>query len=227
MNRVSSLVAVLFCLLVPSLAWAKYTPPPLTGHVVTTAGWLSPADIRGLNEMCELLHTQTGYVVDVLVADKLGDASVQDAANETFQTWKPADPKKDNGILLFLAPNFPVGERKARIVAGTDVALTEAKAKEILFGVLEPKINGSDVRAAVAESLAALDKAFGGDLSKGKDAGAAAGDAGAATGAAPSPASSDDSSGLLVWGLVGVLVVAVGFAFVRTRGANGDGAPKS
>ncbi len=71
----------------------------------------------------EATRLQTGYVIDALVAGSLEGASIDDVAFQTFQTWKPGDAKRDNGVLIVVAPN----RRQDRIEVGKGVegALTD------------------------------------------------------------------------------------------------------
>src|ERR1700683_5259469 len=167
---VRSLVAVVAAcvasLLGPTAAWAKFVPPPLVDtHVVTMVGWLAPYDLRKYDEESQIISAQTGYVVDVLLATN--DDPIDEVTSETFKAWKPGDPKKDNGVLLVIQPNFPRGERKVRIQVGTGVKLSAADAKDIMKNVIGPLINGTDqVRTAVGAGLLALGKALGADEEK-------------------------------------------------------------
>jgi uncharacterized protein len=235
----SSLVRSLFCalaafaiLFVPAMAWAKYVPPPPPqGHVVTTVGWLAPYDVRKINEEAEIAQTQTGYVIDVLLAKS--DEPIEEISAETFQAWKPGDPKKDNGLLLVFQPNFPRGKRKVRlqIGKGVEAALPASKANQILREAIGPLLNGGDeVRTAVAAGVFELAKALGADESVGQVAnGVVVTDASALSGAAPPmtlappvPRQSGEAPPGTLWKLLGagfVLAAACGGLFwLRNRG---------
>ncbi|HEY2515863.1 MAG TPA: TPM domain-containing protein [Polyangiaceae bacterium] len=207
-------------LLVAPPAWAKFTPPPKpAGHVVTTVGWLAPADIRTFDQECEVFHSQTGNVLYVLLVPVLKDETIQDVTNEVFQAWKPGDLPKENGLLLVIAPNYPTGERKARLVAGKDVPITPAQAKDVLLSTIEPRLNSDDVRGAVAAGIADLTQTLGSGA--GRDAGAAK-DAGAGASApagAPASAPSGGGSGVGAW-ILGLAIAAAAVIFgVRMLGA--------
>lgn len=218
-------------LLLPSRAWAKYTPPPLGAgqHVVTEVGWLSPADVRKLDDEASVATIKTGFVFEVLLAK--GDDPIDEVASETFAAWKPGDPGKDNGILLVLQPNFPKGERKARLEVGKAVQglITPAKARDVLRDTIGPLMNGSDqVRAAVAEGIQAIARIVGSDHAP-PSADAAAPSSSAATGArtagtpaatapTPSPEADEGSSSAVRVILVSAVLIAVGLlAFRRLR----------
>jgi uncharacterized protein len=217
-------------------AWAKFVPPPLNDtHVVTMVGWLAPYDLRKYDEESQIIEAQTGVVVDVLLATN--DDPIDEVTSETFKAWQPGDPKKNNGVLLVMQPNFPRGERKVRIQAGAGVRLSEADAKDIMKNVIGPLINGTDqVRTAVGAGLLALAKALGADEEKvragiadaGSDAGGQAVVISQPALPAPPPQPSDDDPAGVLWKVLGGLVVAVGayvgLMWLRSRAS--DGPPK-
>jgi uncharacterized membrane protein YgcG len=164
----SIVLAFATCILVSRTAQAKYVPPPApSGHCLTTVGWLAPADIRKIDEEAEIARIQTGFVIDVLLAPS--DEPIDEIASETFKAWKPGDPAKDNGILLVIQPNFPRGQRKARLSVGTGVEskITPAKGKELLRSVIGPLINddSDQVRTAIASAVMQIAKTLGADES--------------------------------------------------------------
>jgi uncharacterized protein len=227
-----AVAACLLSLLAPRAAWAKFVPPPAPpadGHVVTMVGWVAPYDIRKINEEAEIARIQTGYVIDVLLAPS--DEPIEEISNETFQAWKPGDPKKDNGLLLVIQPNFPRGQRKVRLQVGKGVeaALPASKANDILRKVIGPLINGADeVRTAVATGVLELARVLGADESVGLppeaaavDASAALGDASAVTSPPAAPPVSGDtgSPGGMLWKVLGgfgaLVLLYVGIMWVR------------
>jgi uncharacterized membrane protein YgcG len=224
-------VAVAVCLLFPCRAWAKYVPPPLTEgqHVVTEVGWLSPSDLRKLDEEAEVAHNRTGFVIDVLLAKQ--DEPIDEVTSQTFQAWKPGDPGKANGILVVFQPNFPRGERKVRlqIDKGAEALMTPRKVNDLMRNTLGPLMNGGDqMRAAVATAVLEIAKIVGPDESAALRA-----DAGAASSAHPAPAPSlppnapSEEPGPVRWIVLAAGLGAVGFlAFRRLRGASKAG-PKS
>ncbi len=200
----ASLLTVALCLLGSRAAWAKFVAPPLPGpdaHCVSMVGWLSPADIRKIDEEADIAQTQTGYVIDILLAPS--DDPIDEVASETFQAWKPGDPGKDNGILIVLQPNFPRGDRKVRMQVGTAVQgkISATKARDILRNTIGPLINDTDqirtgIAAGVAEITATLTAGGSSALS---DAGLVAVDGGmvpspGAAAAAPSSAPAKEAA---------------------------------
>jgi uncharacterized membrane protein YgcG len=192
--------------------------------------------MRKYDEEAKITEAQTGYVIDVLLATS--DDPIDEVATETFKAWRPGDPKKDNGVLLVIQPNFPRGERKVRLQVGTGVRLSAETAKDIMKNTIGPLINGTDeVRTAVGAGLLALSKALGADADKGLaalDAGTDASGPASVVPAAPTPpapsgpvasGSDDDDPAGVLWKVLGGLVVAVlaYVAFMFAKSKKGDG----
>ncbi|HEY5145199.1 MAG TPA: TPM domain-containing protein, partial [Polyangiaceae bacterium] len=159
--RVAFAIAALVAV-VSSLAWSRTAaaafavPPLVDGHVVDTAGKLSRDDIDALNRQLEATRLQSGYVIDALVAGSLEGASIDDVAYQTFQTWKPGDAKRDNGVLIVVAPN----ERQDRIEVGKGIegALTDLQTDDIRRQLIEPHLKEGDVRGGIAAGADAIAK---------------------------------------------------------------------
>jgi len=229
-----SLAAALACLLFSGTfsgtAWAKYVPPPAPkqpgGHCVTTVGWLAPSDVQKIDEAAEVARLQTGFVIDILLATN--DEPIDEIADETFKAWAPGEPGKGNGILLVLQPNFPKGQRKARLQVGSALEgrLTPAKAKSILRDDIGPLFNGTDqIRQVVAGSVQEIAKAVGADLTPAPvDAGPVKLAPAPSRDVAPPPAPASSSEGVggtlaMVFGGFIVLVLAyVAFERLRPKG---------
>jgi uncharacterized membrane protein YgcG len=226
--------AIAACLLFASPAWAKYAPPPLEEgqHVVTEVGWLSPSDLRKLDEEAEVAHNRTGFVIDVLLAKQ--DEPIDEVASQTFQAWKVGDPGKANGILLVFQPNFPRGERKVRlqIDKGAEPLMTPLQVNDLLRGKIGPLMNGGDqMREAVATGVLEIARIVGPKDPNRVDGGPATAPPPSPTASAPpnppggggSLRDSEDSSPLR-WIVAGGALAGLGFlAFRRFRGASKAG----
>src|SRR6202044_89491 len=133
----------------------KVVPPPLVdGHVVDTAGVLTPSDIDALNQQMEAVRVQSGYTIDAFVVKSLDGESIDDLAFDTFQTWKPGQGAKDNGVLIVIAPN----DRVDRIETGKGVegALTDLQTDDIRRLAIEPRLKAGDVRGGIAAGAASI-----------------------------------------------------------------------
>ena len=152
-----AVVALVASVTVATAASAAFTVPPLVdGHVVDTSGKLSPDDVAALNRQMEATRLQSGYVIDALVVGSLEGGSIDDVAYQTFQTWKPGDAQRDNGVLIVVAPS----ERQDRIEVGKGVegSLTDLQTDDIRRQFIEPRLKEGDLRGGIGAGADAIAK---------------------------------------------------------------------
>ena len=125
----------LFALLWTARAEA-FTPPPLNGHVIDTAGVLSREQVLVLDRKLDRARRDYGFAVVVFIPGSLEGESIEDVAYKTFNTWKVGSAKGDDGVLLVIAPK----EHKTQIETGKGVggALTDLQSSHINRDVINP-----------------------------------------------------------------------------------------
>lgn len=131
-----------------------YQPPPLKGHVVDTAGKLSPEDIAHFDQKLDAFRQRAGFAVVVFLTGSLEGENIDDFTYETFGAWKVGDKGLDNGVLLVIAPN----ERKVRIETGKGVGgeLPDLKANDIIRKQISPRLREEQFRRAVEDGTDAI-----------------------------------------------------------------------
>jgi len=147
---VMALVAGVLC---TGLALAL-TFPPLGGRVVDAAGVLDPATRSTLEaRLAAQEHKATDQFV-VATVPSLQGTSVEDYANALFRAWKLGEEKKNNGVLLLVAPN----ERKVRIEVGYGLEgiLTDAVAAAIIREAIVPAFKAGDMSAGILKGADAV-----------------------------------------------------------------------
>ena len=148
-----ALAALLFALFVlcSRTASAGFTPPPMRDAVTDTAGKLTDADDRALEERITAYRNKTGNEIAVLVIGSLAGNSIEDVAYGTFNTWHIGKKDLDNGVLLVIAPN----ERKTRIETGKGVGdrLTDIECAMILRERVGPLLREDRFREAIEAAL--------------------------------------------------------------------------
>ena len=107
----SALLLALFALAAPA---AAQTFPPLTGRVVDQANLLRPEQVLDLTSKSEALEAQTGRQFVVATVNSLEGHPIEDYAYQLGRAWKIGNEKKDDGVILLVAPN----ERKVWIATG-------------------------------------------------------------------------------------------------------------
>lgn len=147
------MVALLLVLSSFGAAWAL-TFPPLTGRVVDAAGVLDPA-VRA--QLDGLLAAQEEKATDqfvVATVPSLEGTSIEDYGNELFRAWQLGQAKKNNGVLLLVAPH----ERKVRIEVGYGLEgiLTDAVASTIIRNAIVPAFKAGDMSGGVLKGAQAV-----------------------------------------------------------------------
>jgi uncharacterized protein len=155
-RRQLSCVAALFLLLViiaPIAALAQ-TFPPLTGRVVDAAGILEPEERAALEAKLKVHEDRTANQVVIASVPSLEDISIEDYANRLFRTWQLGQQKKNNGVLLLIAPK----EREVRIEVGYGLegTLTDALAGLVITKVMMPQFRQNRFAHGIDEGVNAI-----------------------------------------------------------------------
>ena len=137
-----------------------YQAPPLTGHIVDTAGLLSAPERLALEQRMEALRARTGFELVALLVNTLDDRPIEDVAYGAFNQWGIGRAGKDNGVLLVIATK----ERTLRIETGKGVggALTDLQTHDIIERVIAPPMREGRYAAAVGNGLDAIAAALTG-----------------------------------------------------------------
>jgi len=151
-------VLALLLLVLPRVARAEFTPPPVQGYVTDTAGKLSPDELRALDDKLAAYRRCAGDQIAVLVARSLEGATIEDVGYRTATAWKLGEAGKDNGVLLVLAPS----ERKVRIEVGKGLEgqLTDLQSNDVLREHVSPNLRKGDFFAAIDEGTSAIGAAL-------------------------------------------------------------------
>ncbi|MBN1799063.1 MAG: TPM domain-containing protein [Spirochaetales bacterium] len=90
--------------------------PSSDGYFTDTTGSLQELDAE-IEALCAELEAQNTCELAVLVVQHMGGLTIEEFANEVFNTWGVGQRGADNGVLFVLA----IDERKARIETGYGV----------------------------------------------------------------------------------------------------------
>lgn len=136
------------------VAWAELTFPPLTGRVVDAAHILDAATIASLDARLAAQEAKATDQVVVATVPSLQGTSVEDYANRLFRAWQLGQAKKNNGVLLLVAPN----ERKVRIEVGYGLEgiLTDAVSATIIRNAVVPAFKAGDMARGVVKGTDAI-----------------------------------------------------------------------
>jgi uncharacterized protein len=148
----AALLLALIALAAPATA---QTFPPLTGRVVDQAHLLSPAQVVDLTSKSQALEAQSGRQFVIATVNSLEGRPIEDYAYRLGRAWKIGDEKRDDGVLLLVAPN----ERKVWIATGYGAG-----------GFLTDAMSGVITREAILPHFKQNPPDYGGGIEAGADA---------------------------------------------------------
>ncbi len=137
------LLAVLWLALVALAApAAAQTFPELTGRVVDQADLLRPEQELDLTSKLAALEAQTGRQLVIATVGSLEGRPIEDYGYRLGRHWAIGDEKRDDGVILLVAPN----EKKVRIETGygARVFLTDAVSSVIIRESILPHFKAGD-----------------------------------------------------------------------------------
>ncbi len=147
-------LAVLALVALAGAAFAAPTFPKLTGRVVDEANMLSPAVEQQLTEKLAGLEASTGRQLVVATLPSLQGYEIEDYGYQLGRAWKIGDEKRDDGVLLIIAPN----DRKVRIEVGygLEPILTDALSSTIIQTAILPAFKAGKMEAGVVAGAEAV-----------------------------------------------------------------------
>ena len=149
-------VASLLCLflLVPAVALAAPSFPPLSGRVVDNANLLSPAAEQKLTDELAALEQKTGHQLVVATLPDLQGYEIEDYGYQLLRTWRIGRKGENDGAILIVAPN----QRKVRVEVGygLEPVLTDALSSLILQRTTLPAFKAGNYERGVIDGTEAI-----------------------------------------------------------------------
>jgi uncharacterized protein len=152
------MAALVLCLASVALA---FNFPPLTGRVVDQAGIMSAQSRNDLEAKLKDLESKSGIQLVVATVKSLEGSDVETYANELFRNWKLGEAKKNNGVLLLVAP----AEHKVRIEVGYGLegTLTDALSSVIISSAIVPRFKANDFSRGIERGVDGIISVLSGD----------------------------------------------------------------
>jgi len=152
------LAALVLCL--ASLAFALDFPP-LTGRVVDQANIMTAQSRTDLEAKLKELEDKSGIQLVVATVKSLQGGDVETYANGLFRYWKLGEAKKNNGVLLLIAP----AEHKVRIEVGYGLegTLTDALSSVIISSAIVPRFKTGDFSGGIERGVDGIVGVLSGD----------------------------------------------------------------
>jgi uncharacterized protein len=145
---VTRLLAVLWLALIALASPATaQTFPQLTGRVVDQANLLSPEQEVDLTSKLAALEAQSGRQFVIATVNSLEGRNIEDYGYRLGRQWAIGDEKRDDGVILLVAPN----EKKVRIETGygARVFLTDAVSSVIVRDAILPRFRSGDFAGGI------------------------------------------------------------------------------
>jgi uncharacterized protein len=158
MIRLRAFALIVLVLIGSGFAWADPNFPALTGRVVDAAGVLG--DVQGLEAKLADYESRSTHQVVVATVPSLEGYDIRDYGNRLFRAWALGDKKRNDGVLLLIAPN----DRKVSIETGYGVEgdLTDALSRIIIENAITPRFKAGDFDGGVKAGVDDIEKALGG-----------------------------------------------------------------
>jgi len=152
--------AAALCLFITALAFA-FDFPELTGRVVDQAGVMSAESKTDIETKSKTLEDKSGIQLVVATVKSLQGSDIETYANQLFRFWKLGEAKKNNGVLLLVAPN----ERKVRIEVGYGLegTLTDALSSVIISSAIIPRFKTKDFSGGIERGVDGIISVLSGD----------------------------------------------------------------
>jgi uncharacterized protein len=135
--------------------------PPLTGRVVDQANIMTAQSRTDLEAKLKELEDKSSIQLVVATVQSLQGSDVETYANGLFRYWKLGEAKKNNGILLLIAP----AEHKVRIEVGYGLegTLTDALSSVIISSAVVPRFKTGDFSGGIERGVDGIVSVLSGD----------------------------------------------------------------
>ena len=125
--------------------------PALTGRVVDQANIIQADTRAAIEQKSAELEEKSGIQLVVATVNSLEGQEIEPYANELFRKWGLGEKKKNNGVLLLVAPN----ERRVRIEVGYGLegTLTAALSKVIISNAMTPRFKAGNFSEGISRGV--------------------------------------------------------------------------
>jgi uncharacterized protein len=153
-------LAVTFVCCFVTLAFALDFPA-LSGRVVDQANVMSAQSRSAVEAKSKDLEDKSGIQLVVATVRSLQGSDIETYANQLFRFWKLGEAKKNNGVLLLVAP----AEHKVRIEVGYGLegTLTDALSSVIIQSAIIPRFKANDFSGGIERGVDGIISVLSGD----------------------------------------------------------------
>lgn len=159
MRQFRLLFALIGLMLIGASPALAQTFPKFTGLVVDDANVLPPTVEADLTGKLDALQKATNRQVVVATIADLQGYPLEEYGYKLGRVWGVGLKNADNGVVIFIAPNNPAGQRGPRIEVGRGLEpiLTDALTSQIINTDMMPKLRaGGDIAGALTAGTDAV-----------------------------------------------------------------------
>jgi uncharacterized protein len=132
--------------------------------VVDQAGVMTAENRSDIEAKSKELEDKSGIQLVVATVKSLQGSDIETYANGLFRFWKLGEAKKNNGVLLLVAP----AEHKVRIEVGYGLegTLTDALSSVIISSAIVPRLKTGDFSGGIERGIDGIISVLSGDAAE-------------------------------------------------------------
>lgn len=146
--RIFIFLLAFFC---PSAFATQIPVPELPVYVNDVTGTLTNSEINALAGQIKNLTQRNLAQMVVLVVDTTGDETIEQYATRVFDSWKPGDKDRDDGVLLLVA--WQDHTVRIEIGYGLEGVITDAQSGQIIRNSIIPAFKNGDLAGGLQKGI--------------------------------------------------------------------------
>lgn len=152
------LACVLALLLAAAGAQELVAVPPLTAHLIDTAGMLDQQQRTTLDNVLKDYESRSGSQIAILLMSSTAPEAIEQYSIRVADAWKLGRKGVDDGVILIVAKDNSKALRRLRLEAGRGIqgTVTDAQSKRILQDVIAPYFRQNDYYGGLTAAITAL-----------------------------------------------------------------------
>ena len=135
-----------------SSVFATQIPVPESPRYVNDlTGTLTNSEVNTLTNQIKALTQKNHAQLVVLVVDTTGDETIEQYATRVFDSWKPGDKDRDDGVLLLVA--WQDHTVRIEIGYGLEGIITDAQSGKIIRNSIIPAFKKGDLAGGLQKGI--------------------------------------------------------------------------
>lgn len=145
-----------------SSVFATQIPVPESPKYVNDlTGTLTNSEVNTLTNQIKALTQKSHAQLVVLVVETTGDETIEQYATRVFDSWKPGDKDRDDGVLLLVA--WQDHTVRIEIGYGLEGIITDAQSGQIIRNSIIPAFKNGDLAGGLQKGLSDIENRLAGN----------------------------------------------------------------